>query len=186
MHKWYRNAGKTLADRLREQSVEDGDCRVWTGTKDSDGYGVLTFQTRNWRAHRAAWAVAFGEVPDGLMVLHACDNPSCVNSDHLMLGSGKANVIDRDRKGRTATGDRNGARIHREKIGPAVRAAIAARPEIIRRGEDAGAARLTADTVREIRKLYAEGARQVDLAARFGITQTHVSWLVRRKSWAHV
>jgi len=65
-----------------------------------DGYGVLKFRGMRLRAHRVAWQFWHGLVLDGAHVLHRCDNPACVNPDHLFLGSHQDNVRDRDRKRR--------------------------------------------------------------------------------------
>ena len=55
-------------------------------------------------AHRLAWELTFGPIPDGLHVLHACDNPPCIRPDHLMLGTQRANMRDAGRKGRLGVG----------------------------------------------------------------------------------
>jgi len=180
------NAGKTLAQSLWERVDKSGDCWEWQGTPDKDGYGVFTYHGTSYRAHRAAWLVSFGAIPHGLMVCHSCDNPACVRPEHLMLGAARSNAIDRKRKGRSATGDRNGSHIHRHKVRDGVRKWVAEHPERHARGERAAKAKLTEADVTAIRRLHQSGARQVDIAARFGITQAQVSSIVRRESWKHV
>lgn len=76
------------------------DCIEWTGTRNAKGYGRRRFRGRTWMAHRVTWLQAHGEIPDGMYVLHHCDNPGCVNIDHLFLGTNLDNVHDRDGKGR--------------------------------------------------------------------------------------
>lgn len=80
----------------------DGDCWEWRGRHDEKGYGRIGFEGRLQRADRVAWLLSFGEIPEGMCVLHRCDNPACCNPDHLFLGSQADNVADRDAKGRGA------------------------------------------------------------------------------------
>lgn len=75
-------------------------CWEWTGRKYAFGHGTLQFQGRSRLAHRLAWNWKFGEIPEGLCVLHHCDNPGCVNPDHLFLGTRGDNNRDAYKKGR--------------------------------------------------------------------------------------
>lgn len=84
---------------VRVAGVRRG-CWEWRGATDPDGYGVLRYQRSRMRAHRVSWQLANGPVPKGLHVLHSCDNPPCVNPDHLFLGTHQDNVRDRDQKKR--------------------------------------------------------------------------------------
>jgi len=83
-------------------------CWNWTRGKDKDGYGKIKVEGRSLRAHRVSYQVFKGEFPENLQTLHSCDNPSCCNPDHLWVGSNADNMADRDNKGRTARGERNG------------------------------------------------------------------------------
>lgn len=76
-------------------------CFLWLRYLDSEGYGGFQINGRWDKAHRAAWTIAHGDIPHGLHVLHRCDNPCCVNIDHLFLGTQTDNNRDRDAKGRT-------------------------------------------------------------------------------------
>lgn len=78
----------------------EGDCRVWPLAKTHNGYGLVGYQGAQLRAHRLAWVLTHGEIPDGMMVLHKCDNPPCCNPDHLFLGTQMDNMRDRHEKGR--------------------------------------------------------------------------------------
>lgn len=80
-------------------------CTLWSGTLDEHGYG-----RDGWGhlAHRIAWEALHGPIPAGLVVRHDCDNPRCVNVDHLRLGTHADNVADRVARGRSAAGERNG------------------------------------------------------------------------------
>src|SRR5215472_1824648 len=85
-----------------------GPCQEWPGAKHRQGYGVLKRRGRWMYAHRAAWIDAHGPIPEGLDVLHACDNPPCRNVEHLFLGTHAENMADRNAKGRQARGERMG------------------------------------------------------------------------------
>jgi hypothetical protein len=79
-------------------------CIEWHGAISKDGYGILTFWQDEKRttttAHRKVWELANGPVPDNLCVMHRCDNPACVNIDHLDLGTQEDNIRDMIRKNR--------------------------------------------------------------------------------------
>ncbi len=94
------NLGKT---RFRDfdsywTPESNSGCWLWTGAVDQFGYGSLTDKTKI--AHRRSWELYRGEIPKGMCVLHHCDVPSCVNPDHLFLGTRRDNNSDRDGKGR--------------------------------------------------------------------------------------
>lgn len=134
-------------------------CREWTGSirqvkwhgqwRNAEGSIELT--------HRAAWRIFVGPIPEGMFVLHKCDNPLCVNPNHLFLGSQSDNLRDMWSKDRAKPG--------------------------VSLGEKHGMSKLTADQVLEIRSSSASGA---DLARKLGVTQTTISEIRRRKTWNHL
>ncbi len=67
-------------------------CWVWTG--GGKGYGDFQNGGRHFKAHRVAWEIAYGNIPPGMWILHACDNKLCVRPSHLMMGSQSANELD--------------------------------------------------------------------------------------------
>jgi len=136
-------------------------CWNWLLSKTNDGYGVQCIEKqgikkRIWLAHRVSYEQNVSKIPNGLCVLHKCDNPPCVNPSHLFLGTIQDNMKDRDMKGRNADF----------------------------KGSNNGRAKLKDNQVRTIRRLYLRGGiKQVELAKRFGIDQTSVSDIVVGKTW---
>lgn len=101
------------------EPIPEGDgCWIWTGSQTPKGYGYFWFTGGKWRsAHRASWEIHNGPIPDGLHVLHRCDNPPCVNPAHLFLGTGLDNSRDCYRKGRAKLGaQRFGAKLDDAKV----------------------------------------------------------------------
>lgn len=75
-------------------------CHFWLGASNKRRYGFMCFDGRSQKAHRIAWLLTRGPIPQGLRVLHRCDMPECVNPDHLFLGTQADNVADMESKGR--------------------------------------------------------------------------------------
>jgi hypothetical protein len=87
-------------DRLVRKAEWEGDCLVWTGFRNPKGYGTLTVRSGETRStHRMMWTEHFGD-PGEMCVLHECDNPPCMNPEHLFLGDRPANNADMRAKGR--------------------------------------------------------------------------------------
>ena len=91
----------------RVDATDPHGCWPWLGVKNQRGYGMITerigrYERRTMGAHRASWVVHNGPIPDGQIVLHRCDNPSCCRPDHLFLGTHKDNTADMLAKGRWA------------------------------------------------------------------------------------
>lgn len=154
----------------RVDKKEIDACLLWRGAKFTNGYGCIGIGRKCRGTHRVAWELTHGKIPNGLFVLHKCDNKPCVNPAHLWLGTHKDNMADMVAKGRQASGDRNSSRQH---------------PERLRfvRGVDHGQAKLTEASVVAIRS--ATGT-QVSIAKIFGISQSVVSQIRSRQLWAHV
>lgn len=137
-------------------------CWEWLAGIDTRGYGrfrLFVDGKREDSAHRAAWLMEHGPIPDGLCVLHHCDNRRCVRPSHLYLGTKKDNANDREIRGRGRQPN----------------------------GEAHGKAKLTKEDVLEIRRLYQTGLyHQAVIAKRLGIAQTNVSAIVRRETWKHI
>ena len=98
----------SLESRFWNRLDKGGNCWNWQGGKDRpDGYGCLHYadngKRHSLKAHRVSWVIHNGPIPDGLWVLHKCDNPSCVNPNHLFLGTRQDNMLDAASKGRIST-----------------------------------------------------------------------------------
>lgn len=105
-----------------------GECWEWTGARTPAGYGNIWTGERYEKAHRLAYLLFRGAIPEGAVVCHSCDNPSCVNPDHLWAGAQVENVADMYRKGRQRRGDQSGSRNGRAKLTPDAVDAIRAAP----------------------------------------------------------
>lgn len=82
------------------EKKSSSDCWEWLGGCDTYGYGAANTRIKNYKAHRVAYGLTYGLIPDGMCVCHICDNPPCCNPNHLFLGTPKDNMMDRDKKHR--------------------------------------------------------------------------------------
>lgn len=91
-----------LLDRFEGKfiPVPESGCWLWTGAVDDCGYGRIAVNKINRTAHRISWLLHKGDIPKNMCVCHVCDVPSCVNPNHLFLGTHASNMKDRDEKGR--------------------------------------------------------------------------------------
>lgn len=166
---------RPLEERFWEKVDKSGGpdaCWPWTGGTMRGGYGVVVADGGRplLRAHRVAYVLQNGPLRDDEKVLHKCDNPPCQNGRHLVRGTQLQNVHDAKAKGRLATGDRHGTRLH-----PGCCA-----------GENNGAAKLDAARVQRIRELHARGATLREIADEVGVSRNAVNRVTLGKAWSHV
>lgn len=140
---------------------ELGPCWEWTAGRTRDGYGDFRHGNTKRGAHRVSYEMHNGPIPAGGLVCHACDNPPCVNPDHLFVGTDADNTRDAARKGR-----------HKNPHTP---------------GELHANAKLTDRDVQLIRLLCGRiGLKRSEVAERYGLSHTVISKVVNRRSWTHV
>lgn len=84
-----------------DYTVDENGCWIYRGCKNKKGYGVVRRENRNWQAHRWQFRQKKGSLIDGQLICHSCDNPPCINPDHLWQGTPQDNVDDMISKGRT-------------------------------------------------------------------------------------
>lgn len=137
--------------------AELGKCWAWAGAVSRMGYGALNNGAgKVVRANRVSWELNRGHIPNGLLVLHRCDNPPCCNPDHLYLGTGDDNTADKVARGRQP------------------------------RGVKASNAKLTEDNVITMRRMYGDGMGDRKLARLFHLSRGVTQRILRRKTWAHI
>lgn len=151
-----------VADRFMRkiEMVPEAGCWLWIASTYPDGrYGKFCMGRGEYDgAHRASWRIFKGAIPPGAFVLHRCDVSLCCNPAHLFIGSAQENMDDKTSKGR-----------HK-----------------CPKGEEQWKAKLTEDSVREIRRMHAEGVTQRAIAKLFGVTFNAVWDVVHRKNWKSV
>lgn len=91
---------RTALQRLDLKTVKGKGCWEWTGAMGDYGYGIILYKGKRFAAHRLSWIVRVGEIPEGMCVLHKCDNKQCTKPSHLFLGTQADNMRDCYSKGR--------------------------------------------------------------------------------------
>jgi hypothetical protein len=139
-------------ERVRAMCQPDpSGCLLWTGCSIRDGYGRFRVGEIKVLAHRFAWEMVYGAIPDGMFVLHTCDVPACVRIEHLWLGDNAANMADKVAKGRQAI------------------------------GETHGKAKFSDATIALVRELHAAGTKRSEIVAMTGCSPSYVGYLVHNK-----
>lgn len=137
-------------------------CINWKGSIQSNGYGrfirIVNQRKKEYRAHRFAWLIAYGEVPDDMFVCHRCDNPICVNIEHLFLGTAKDNATDRDNKKRNR-------QVHSEAH---------------------YISKLNHVAVTVIKYLHSKGKTPPELARAYKVSRATIHQVLNGESWKHI
>lgn len=153
--------GATPAERFFARVERTEGCWNWTGEIRENGYGSFhpapkRGQTDKSYAHRFAFELMFGVIPEGMCVCHKCDNRRCVNPGHLFLGTHQDNMDDMVAKGRGCKGSRSPL------------------------------SKLTESDVATIRALRAQGTTPADLARQYGVAPSNITQIIKRRTWRHV
>jgi len=154
--------GYSIPERLANglDAAPINGCWIWKRTHNGYGYGTLTVKGKSNYAHRLAYVFSKGPISPGMHVCHRCDNPGCINPDHLFLGTPSDNMKDCYQKGRS-------------KIRP-----------VSFKGEQNPGSKLTKAQIAQIRTLLDDGVTQRLIADSFKISQAQVSNINRGTAWA--
>ncbi len=144
--------------RMVEIPLDLGACWTWQGNKPDGKYGHFSLGAKTVKAHRWLYETVIGPIPTGLVVRHKCDNPPCVNPMHLQIGTHSDNQKDKFLRGRGAD----------------------------RRGEKHPLARLTAEQVKDIRRMADCGHTHAYLAGLYGVKRGQIGKIVNRLNWRHI
>lgn len=144
-------------ERFWRRVVKTDSCWIWTGhIHKKTGYGDLSYGGKHQGAHRVAYQIAVGPIPDRMSVLHHCDVRACVRPDHLFLGTQADNIEDMQSKNRGIFGEKHWS------------------------------VKLNEEAVRSIRAAHIPRKNTGELARRFGINPRHVVAIVRGERWGHL
>jgi hypothetical protein len=157
-YKKYAKAFCSDECRFMSYVKKTDECWEWTGAKNRGAYGRFSFVgIKSIAAHRASYLLFVGEIIENMCVCHTCDNPSCVNPEHLWLGTTQENTKDMVKKGRSLSGERNNN------------------------------SKLRYSDILRIHELNDYGKyTQVELAKEFGVTPGHINNILRQRMWCGV
>ena len=162
--------GVTFWDRVYSHIKQRGNCVEFTGAKDSCGYGRINRDGKLVRLHRAVWERDHGPIPTGMVIMHTCDNPPCVNPLHLALGTQTANIKDMWSKERGARQFGN-----RHTLGKHINV-----------GEKHGLSKFTNDDVAKIKMRLKQGEKVAHVAAEFKVSRAAIYHIKRGDRWKHI
>jgi len=150
---------KDVTERFwRRTKWQENGCREWQGAQHEFGYGVVGIGKQTLKTHRVAWWLTNGPIPEGMQVLHKCDNPPCVNPEHLFLGTDLDNQRDAMQKGRHS------------------------KPPVWN-GAANPAAKLAPNNVKMVRRMLSVGYTHRQIARIFGVTKSTIGRIARGTHW---
>ncbi len=153
----YANKPEDVWKRINKKS--DEECWNWIGVISKTGYGHMRINYKHHLVHRIVYKEICGSIPEGMCVLHKCDNRSCCNPKHLYIGTYKDNSCDMINRGRKAS----------------------------QIGEKNNASKLTNEEINQIKFLFSTGKYfQKELGKMFGVTQSNISCIVRDVTWKFI
>lgn len=145
-----------LLKRFEAKINKTDSCWIWQGGRLRDGYGAFTLEGKTISAHRMSYQIFKGPIQGGLWVLHNCDNPACVNPDHLRLGARIDNSKDMVSRGRSLI------------------------------GEKANRSKLSYADVSKIKRLLSDGVKHRQIAGIYNVSHSVITDINTGKSWKHV
>ena len=151
-------SSKAISKFLSKVKVDSSTgCHNFMGSTNHFGYGQIMVDRKLYLTHRLAWIIANGSVPEDMCVLHKCDNPQCINIEHLFLGTRVDNIEDMDSKNRGVKG------VKHHNV------------------------RFTEEQVVTILKLYHSGSRDIkNLAIAYNVSNSTIWAIVRGYNWKHI
>lgn len=151
----------------------DYDCWLWTGYIRPNGYGYFRLISGNTYAHRIAYIITHGDIPNKGVIMHSCDNPRCVNPKHLTAGTQYENIHDMISKGRGPVGDNH---YMRRNPSNAIRV----------KGSNNPMSKLTESDVVSIRARVSNGEKQAAIAREYRVTKDLIYQIIHRYIWKHI
>jgi hypothetical protein len=142
--------------------IRDNGCAEWVGLKNVHGYGVIGYRCKSFLVHRVVFSECVGEIPSGMCVCHKCDNPACVNVDHLFLGTHADNMNDMVSKGRGVQPGLSGSKHPLSKL-------TEAQVEQIR------------DALKH--RVHSKDGTSARLAVEYQVSEAVISNIARGKTW---
>ncbi len=171
-HKYRNEIMSNFFSKIDETGPTES-CWNWKGAMQRN-YGTLHIQCNKERyqerAHRYSYRLHNGEIPAGMFVCHRCDNPKCVNPHHLFLGTTQDNMDDMVAKRRSSRGEKHIKLMKARNL----------------RGDKNPSTKLTAENVRQILEIKAQGKTNKEIAKIFGVTATAIYYIFSGYNWSHI
>lgn len=151
------NTEKRFEEKLKKNTIINNECREWIG-RNEKGYGRTSYRNKEYLVHRLVWEKENGPIPKGMYICHKCDNPKCVELNHLFLGTSQDNTDDKIKKNRSNP----------------------------RKGEKVNTSKLKENEVKIIRYLGKIGVHPKKICPFFNTDVSNIRSIIRRKTWKHV